>query len=282
MGDLNLQAPEFNYRVLWKSRHPRPGHHRSALPGAGHDYRTRAPLLESPDPRRLALRASLADPYGRLFVHLFNQFSVIPVVALVDTSASMDFVGATDKSRLVFAFLESLAFSAYRTGDPFGLAAGDEQLRLFLPPTRSAGLVAHQIEALAALTPGTGAAGLRKAAAQLGHRRALVFLVSDFNWPAALITGLLGDLARHEVVPIVVRDSAEDLANAPNGLARVTDPETGAERSLWIRPRLKRKAAAAAAAHRAHLTRALRHGQREPFFLQDAVDRDRLNRYFAH
>lgn len=276
--------PEFDYRLLWRSRHPRPGHHRSTLAGSGQEYRARVPLLDAPDPRRLALRSSAADPFGRLYVHVFNQYSTVPVYALVDTSASMDFVGASDKPALVRQFLFALAFSAYRTGDPCGLIACGAQRDAirFLPATRNSALVRAEIAAWAANAPSASdAGGLRGAAALLGRHRALVFLVSDFRWPAGLLDTMIADLARHEVVPLVVRDSAEDLSQAPFGLARIVDNETGAERTLWIRKRTRRAAASAAAAQRARLVRDLRRHHREPLFVEDVLDRDRLNRYFT-
>lgn len=279
------QAPtDFDYRLIWRSRYPRPGHHASTMAGAGHEFRARAPLLDAPDPRRLALRASLADPFGRLFVNLFNQYSAIPVYALVDDSASMDFEGVTSKRELRHHFLASLAMSAYRTGDPFGLAVCGARIERpsFIPATRNAALIEDQLAHLRDRPPtAPDAAGLRRAAGMIGRHRALVFLVSDFHLPAELLNGLLGDLARHEVVPIVLRDSAEGLARAGNGLVRMRDAETGRARTLWMRAGLRARAAQAARDHRQWLERLLTGHQRRPFFLEDTVDRDRLNRYFA-
>lgn len=276
-------AVEFDYRIAWRSREPLPGHHRSAVTGAGQDYHARVPWQEAPDPRRLAMRASAVDPFGRVFVHVFNQYSAIPVYALLDFSASMDFVGVGDKLALVNAFLASLAFSAYRTGDPCGLivaGAGPEPLR-FVPATRNAGLVTSALATLEKTTANArGAEGLRTAPALLGTRRALVFLISDFRWPAALLDHVLVGLGRHDVVPVAIRDSAEDLAHAPTGLARVVDNETGAERSLWVRKATRRKAAEAATEHRQTLVRRLRRHHRVPLFLEDVMDRDGVNRYF--
>lgn len=282
MLEENIQ--EFNYRIAWRSRNPRPGHHKSTMPGAGQEYRDRAPLLDYPDPRRLDLRHSLTDPFERLFVHVFNQFSAIPVYAIVDLSASMNFEGATDKLALMTEFLAALAFSASRTGDPFGVVGcGREPLpEFFLPATRNSDLALDMLRRLIRFVPeDKSAEGMQHAAPLLAHRKALVFLVSDFHFSDDQLRGIMASLARHELAPIVMWDSMEWLTHAPNGIAHVKDNETGRERTLWIRRATRERVRRSMEERRARLTRLFLSFHCEPFFLRDRVDTDELNRYFA-
>ena len=68
------------------------------------------------------------------------------------------------------------------------------------------------------------------------HRRALVFLVSDFHWPRARHRRRsCAALAHHAVVPVVLRDPAEVDAIHRRGIAVLRDLETGEQRFVWLR-----------------------------------------------
>src|SRR5574341_1204843 len=111
---------EFHYRVSWHAATHRPGHHRGARAGAGFEFIGHAPLLAARDPRRLDVRASLADPFGEWKVRQFRQRATVPVWLVADLSASMGFQGRRRKLDVLADFTASLGYSAWRTGDPFG------------------------------------------------------------------------------------------------------------------------------------------------------------------
>src|SRR5262245_46331656 len=115
-GDA-ITVQEFHYRLpaLAHSRHP--GHHRGKVFGSGLEFSRYAPLLSAPDPRRLDVRATLADPFGTWQVRVFQQRASIPVILIADLSASMSFHAPHSKVALVAQFAECLAHSVYRTGD---------------------------------------------------------------------------------------------------------------------------------------------------------------------
>jgi len=274
---------EFHYRTRWRGTNALPGHHPSSRAGAGFEYAASAPLLDYPDPRRLDLRRSVRDPFGQIYVRIYNQHSLVPVYALVDLSGSISFEGAASKPALLAEFLSMLAFSAGRTGDPMGvIACADKVLPAFtLPATRNGEAAREVISRLRKMRPTTdGAQGLLDAAPLAGHRRCLVFIISDFHFPLDFTRRLLRAYARHDVVPIVLWDSAEFRQPPAYGLARVRDSETGAERYLLLRPAIRARLIKAFKERRAALDRVFLGFGHTPYFLIDKLDCDDLNRFF--
>ena len=115
----------------------------------------------------------------------------------------------------------------------------------------------------------------------IGGRRSLVFVASDFHFPLALLATLLAGLSRHRVVPVVLADSGESDPAPVFGLARVADPETGAERTLLMRPTLRRQLRARSERRREALARCFRAHGTEPLWLTDRFDADRVNAWFC-
>lgn len=229
------------YRLHWRSPSPRPGAHGGRQLGTGGAFRGFAPLMDHPDPRRIDVRMTLRDPFGGLHVRRFEQRSAATVYLLADVSASMAFEGRAAKMRLAATLGAALAVSAHQYGDHFGFIGCDETIReeLFLPATAKRGLEVEIARRLLAFTPaGRSAMGLVEAARQLGGRRKLVFLLSDFHMPLADAGTILEALSRHDVVPIMLRDSAESAQLPRWGLAALTDLESGRRRLAVMRPAL--------------------------------------------
>lgn len=115
---------ELHYRLGGTATGVLPGHHRSRSGDTGFEFRGHAALQDAPDVRRLDLHASLRDPFGGWRVRLHSQRKAIPVTLVADLSASMAFEGAQRKLDVLADFAESLAWSAWRTGDSFGFEIG--------------------------------------------------------------------------------------------------------------------------------------------------------------
>jgi len=271
---------EFHYQIPWRSQGRQPGHHPGSLAGAGFEYLGSVPFASQPDARHLDVRAMLADPFGQLMVKSFRQRAAIPVYLLADVSASMGFRGKT--ARLA-EFGESLAWSAWRTGDPFGCFVCDGAIRweLSLPLRLRKGVAEAWRGPLESFTPRSNQhGGLLEAASQLGRQRAMVFLASDFHWPDTALRELLDALALHDVVPVVLWDSSE-YENLPDwGLAELQDAETGARRRLFLRPALREQIALSYDQRREDLIRQCSAQGRAPFFLIDRFDAEAMTRYF--
>lgn len=274
---------EFHYRIRWRAHTAHPGHHASNQPGGEAEFAGHVPLTSQPEPRNLDVRATLADPFGRLMVKSFRQHSAIPVYLLADLSASMGFAGRSRKLDVLADFAAATAYSAYRTGDPFGFFGCDENIRwdLAVPLRWHKGLAQQMRNGLAGFQPkGKGAQGLAEVAPQLGRQRALVFLASDFHWPLADLERLLEAFVHHDVIPVVFWDSAEYEDLPRFGLAEVRDPETGDRRRLFFRPALRKLILERYQQRRVELTNACRQFGREPFFMVNRFDADALTDYF--
>ncbi len=229
------------YRLHWRSPSSRPGAHGGRQLGAGGAFRGFAPLMDYPDPRRIDVRMTLRDPFGSLHVRRFEQRSATTVYVLADVSASMAFRGRMEKLRLLATLSAALAISAHQYGDHFGFVGCDEAIRedLFLPATTKRGLEVEIARRLMSFTSaGSSAMGLVDAARQLGGRRKLIFLLSDFHMPLADAEVILEALSRHDVVPVMLEDSAEATELPRWGLAMLADLETGRKRLAVMRPAL--------------------------------------------
>jgi uncharacterized protein (DUF58 family) len=272
------------YRLPWRSADVRIGAHRGKHEGAGGFFRDAVPLLRNPDPRRLDLRVSARDPFEGLHVRRFEQKTSVAVYTLVDVSASMGFRGSTDKMRLATDLCSALAASVRRAGDAFGLIGCDEtvQPELRFLATRARGSEIEMLRRLRTFVPtGRGARGLIDAAALIGGRRKLVFLVSDFYMPREDIEDIFAALAHHDVLPIVLSDSLE-IEKLPRwGILSLTDLEIGRRRLVVMRPRLREAWQRRSGRRRAELKAIAARFGRQPFEIRDRIDWDKLGAYLV-
>ena len=274
---------EIHYRLARRPLQGRPGQHRSRAAGAGLDVHGFAPLVAYPDARRLDVHVSARDPFGRWIVRLPRQRAATTLIVLADLSASMTF-GQPRKLDVLADLLDALAYSAWRSGDAVAFAAADDKPceAWTLAPTRSRGATVELAQRLRGARPdGRSAAAIGVAAQQFGRRRdALVFLASDFHWPAPVLDATCAALAAREVVPVVLW-SADEFERWPRrGLAELQDLETGRFRTVWFRPSVADAMARAGRRRRAQLrSRFAQQGWR-PFFCDGAFDAGALNAYF--
>ncbi len=280
---MTRSVPELRYRPGAPALGHFPGHHRSTRGDGGFEFRGHAPLLEAPDPRRLDLYASLRDPFERWIVRVSSQRKATPVVMVADLSASMGFAGARRKLDVVADFVDSLAWSAWRSGDSFGFVGCDTAVRddVLLPATRLRGAGAVLARTLREFRPqGRSAGALSTAHRHLPRRRSLVFLVSDFHLPLGEIDAVLTSMAHHDLVPVVIWDALEFTLGANSGLAHVVDPETGQRQLVWWRPALRERWRAARQQRRDALLEMFRAHRIKPLFIEGDFDADAVTRHF--
>jgi len=274
---------EVHYRIGAPALGHFPGSHRSARGDGGFEFRGHAPLLDAPDARRLDLHASLRDPFGNWIVRVYSQRKAIPVVLVADLSASMGFAAARRKQDVLADLVDSLAWSAWRSGDSFGFVGCDSQVRgdLLQPPTRARGVGQVLAARLRTLElEGRSASALAQAALHLGRQRSLVFLVSDFHLPLPEVDTVLASMAHHERVPVVLWDPLEFAMSSRRGLVRAYDPEGGGPRLLWWRPALRERWLAAQQERRASLLQLFDRHRLKPLFIEGAFDADAVTRHF--
>lgn len=277
------QIKEFTYQIGWRTRGRHPGRHASMQRGLGMEFRGHAPLISYPDPRRIDLRQTIRDPFDQVWVRIFNQRSSVPVFVVCDLSGSMGFSGQMRKLEIAADITASAAYSAFRVNDPFGFIGYDEKIRddwMFTASTKVHGAF-ELTDRLAAHRPGhVAATALGDVAQFLPRERSLVLLVSDFHAPLEQLGDQLTTLMRHHVVPLVLWDSAE-YRNLPEfGIASVTDCETGARRTLFLRKHYRERILQAFEDRRTALEKLFMSVDMPPLFIEDRFEADDLTEYF--
>ena len=167
---------------------------------------------------------------GEPFVKVFAEERELTALIAVDRSASQDAgLARQSKAEVAAEIAALLVFSALENGDRAGLLLFTDRIERYVPPRRGRKHGLRLISETLAFRPRGRGTNL---AAALGHlssaqrRRAVVFVVSDF-----LAEGYEQALAvlsrRHEVVPVVLSDPAEEALPGIPGLWPVVDAETG-------------------------------------------------------
>lgn len=290
MGIGNIKKPaaapgleEVFYTVSWPSSNPRPGAHPGLERGLGQRFLGVLRFLDYPDPRRLDLKASALDPFQIARVRSYAQRSAISVCVIADLSASMGFSGTRFKLETLASFVAALSAATERSGDRFAFIGCDSRVRedWTIPAGYGPGRGEMISRRLPAFQPrASNASGLAECHYHLPLQRSLVFLASDFHLPLSLIEKILGALAKHDVVPVVLWDSGEFTALPERGLIRLCDPETGQRRTLWLRPLLKERIARSFDERRQLLSRLFQRFGRRPLFVVDRLEAERLAEYF--
>jgi uncharacterized protein (DUF58 family) len=174
---------------------------------------------------------------GRPFIKKFVEERELTLMLLVDVSASGDFGSGPQSKREMAAELASvLAFSAVRNSDKVGLILFTDQVELYVPPRKGRRHVLRLVREILAFEPARRGTDLGRALDFTNHvlnRRAIVFLLSDFQSPqapavalAALRRAIRQTHCRHDLVAMHVHDPRED--ELPDcGLLTVEDAETG-------------------------------------------------------
>ncbi len=166
---------------------------------------------------------------GDLHVKNFTEERELTVVLLVDVSASGAFGSVAQSKRELAAEVACLlAFSAIRNRDKVGLILFSDEVELFLPPRKGRGYVLRLIREILFHRPRGRRTGVAQALEYLNKvvtRRAVVFLVSDFQSPD-FSRPLAATSRRHDLVAVDVVDPLEETL--PDvGRVSLEDAETG-------------------------------------------------------
>jgi uncharacterized protein (DUF58 family) len=286
-----MQQPikEFSYHIAWRSRSRRPGRHKSNQRGMGMEFRGHTSLLSYPDPRRIDIRQTIRDPMEQVHVRIFNQKSVTPVFVLCDMSGSMQYAGSRQdgstqkKIEIAADIAQSVAQSATRNRDLVGFIGFDDVVREDWLCTLSArphttiemaeNLRTYAVEEV-------GSRGVVDTVRLLPRERSLIFMVSDFHMPIADLEESLVLMQGHHIVPIVLWDSTEYTDLPQFGITNVTDPETGAKRTLFLRKAYRESILQSFADRRKIIENLFLRYDMQPFFVENSFDADKLSDYF--
>lgn len=174
---------------------------------------------------------------GRPFIKKFVEERELTLMLLVDVSASGDFGSSGQSKREMAAEMASvLAFSAVRNSDKVGLILFSDQIELYVPPRKGRRHVLRLVREILGFEPrhrGTDLVQSLDFTNHVLHRRAIVFLISDFQSPdepenacVSLRRAIRQTNCRHDLIAMRIHDPHEDTL--PDlGLLAVEDAETG-------------------------------------------------------
>lgn len=173
----------------------------------------------------------------RPFVKTFREERELAVVLAVDVSASSAFgSGSRTKREFAAEIAATLAVSAAKNGDKVALLLFTDEAELFVPARKGRRHVLRLVRDLLAFRPrrrGTDISGALGFLNHVLHRRAIVFLLTDFLHsaataaaPADFITQLGMANVRHDVVCLHLHDPRESTLPEA-GLLTIEDAETG-------------------------------------------------------
>ena len=211
------------------------GQYRSVFKGRGMNFEEVREYQPGDEVRTIDwnVTARTGDPH----VKLFTEERELTILLMIDVSASADFGSVADSKRELAAEAAGvLAASAIHNRDKVGLILFSDGVELYIPPGKGRMHIMRLIRETLFFQPAKRGTNIAKAldfANQILHRRAVIFLVSDFCLGAPLderLTELRGKLQltnrRHDLIAVSVTDPREE--SLPDvGRIRIEDAETG-------------------------------------------------------
>jgi uncharacterized protein (DUF58 family) len=211
------------------------GQYHSVFKGRGMDFDEVREYVPGDEVRTIDWNVTARS--GRAFVKKFTEERELTILLVVDVSASGNFGSAERSKRELAAEIASLlAFSAIRNSDKVGLILYTDRVELFIAPRkgrRHVLRVVREILYFQASGRGTDTVKALDFANHILHRRAVAFLISDFQSSGApeealaeLRCAMRQTNRRHDLVALLIQDAREK--SLPNvGLLALEDAETG-------------------------------------------------------
>jgi uncharacterized protein (DUF58 family) len=174
---------------------------------------------------------------GRPFVKKYTEERELNILLLVDISASGNFGSGTQSKRELAGEVASLlALSAIRNSDKVGLLLYTGRIEEYVPPAKGRRHVLRLVREILyhkAQGRGTDSVKAMEVASHVLHRRAVVFLISDFQSSgdaakarADLRRAMRQTNRRHDLIAVHIEDPRERVL--PNvGMLALEDAETG-------------------------------------------------------
>jgi uncharacterized protein (DUF58 family) len=203
------------------------GEYHSVFKGRGMEFDEVREYIQGDDVRFIDwnVTARLGSPHIKTFV----EERELTIIFCVDVSSSGAF-GTADrfKSEIAAELCAVLAFSAVKNNDKVGLLLFSDDIELFIPPKKGTRHALRVIRELLYHRPersGTDIGNALQYLNKVTRRKSIVFLVSDF-FDSGFERDMLLTSRRHDLIPVVVRDPAENVI-PPTGLLELEDAETG-------------------------------------------------------
>jgi uncharacterized protein (DUF58 family) len=166
--------------------------------------------------------------HGKPYIKLFSEERELTVIFLIDVSSSQNF-GSTNKlkSEIAAEVAALLAFSSLKNNDRAGMLSFTDKVEKIITPKKGKNNILRIIDGILNSNPSdtkTSISTALKAINEIWRRKAVVFLISDFqdeNYEKDLVI----TAKRHDLICIKIEDTREqDLPEV--GLIEMEDPET--------------------------------------------------------
>jgi uncharacterized protein (DUF58 family) len=207
------------------------GQYRSVFKGRGMNFEEVREYQPGDEVRSIDwnVTAKFGEVRGEAFVKKFTEERELTVMLVVDASASGDFGSVQLSKRELAAEVACLfAFSAIRNSDKVGLILFSDHVELFIAPRKGRAHTLRLIREILYFKPkgrGTEPGDALDYLNRVLHRRAVVFLISDFQAPD-FSKQLSVTSRRHDLIAIPIVDPREE--ELPDvGLLTLEDAETG-------------------------------------------------------
>ncbi|MFM2171807.1 MAG: hypothetical protein RI957_2036 [Verrucomicrobiota bacterium] len=211
------------------------GRYASVFKGRGMDFDRVRNYVAGDDVRTIDWNVTART--GEAHIKVFTEERELTILLLIDISASSDF-GSVESSKRELAAEAAgvLAASAIRNRDKVGLILFCDDVELYIPPGKGRTHIMRILREILFFRPHRRGTDITRAldfANRVLHRRAVMFLVSDFclgssaeDKLARLLTKLQVSCRKHDVIAVSVTDPRE--MNLPDvGLLCIEDAETG-------------------------------------------------------
>ncbi len=213
------------------------GEYKSVFKGRGMEFDEVREYMPGDDVRSIDWNVSART--NHLYVKRFVEERELTVVLVVDASGSSEFgTRRLLKSDVQAEIGALIAFSASKNNDKVGLLLFTDRVERFIPPKKGTRHTLRIVRDLLYHQPEGRGTRIGPALEHLNrvlHRRAIVFLLSDFQ-DSGFEKALRVTARRHDLAAIWLSDRRE-REMPKRGLFRVEDPETGEEVTLALTPR---------------------------------------------
>lgn len=210
------------------------GQYHSVFKGRGMDFDEVREYVPGDEVRTIDWNVTART--GHPFVKKFTEERELTMLLLVDVSASGNFGSAPQSKRELAAEIASvLAFSAIRNSDKVGLILYTDRVEEYIPPKKGRRHVLRLVREILFHQPrgrGTDTVKALDFANHILHRRAIAFLISDFQSseePELALENLRRAMRqtnrRHDLVALHIQDAREKTL--PDvGVLAIQDAET--------------------------------------------------------
>ena len=210
------------------------GQYHSVFKGRGMDFDEVREYVPGDEVRTIDWNVTARS--GHPFVKKYTEERELTILLLVDVSASGNFGSAPQSKRELAAEIASvLAFSAIRNSDKVGLILYTDRVEEYIPPKKGRRHVLRLVREILFHQPrgrGTDTVKALDFANHILHRRAIAFLISDFQSseePGLALENLRRAMRqtnrRHDLVALHIQDAREKTL--PDvGVIAIEDAET--------------------------------------------------------